>query len=64
MVYLRNKYGKEPLNLTIKLSMFKAGDDVLLYSDNLKLEGSRKPVKLDKEQELQISIPSKGGSYN
>ncbi len=52
---------KETLNLTITLPMFSAGEEVSFYSDTDKLEGSLKSVKLNRKQELQISIPCNGG---
>lgn len=53
--------GKEPLKVKVQLPMFAAGEEVQLYSDDAKLEGSLKTVKLNKKQELQLTIPCNGG---
>lgn len=52
---------KEPLKLKVKLPMIKAGADIKLYSDNEKLEGSVSTVKMNKKQEMEITIPTNGG---
>lgn len=49
-----------PLKTKISLPMLAAGDDALLYSDNEKLEGTRKEVKINKKQEIEIVIPRNG----
>jgi hypothetical protein len=52
---------KEILKLKVSLPMFNAGTEVKFYSDNAKLEGSEKTVKINKEQEFQLIIPCNGG---
>lgn len=41
--------------------MISAGESVQIYTDNLQLEGSTKQVKMNKKQEVQLSIPCNGG---
>lgn len=52
---------KETLKLKIKLPMFTAGEELQCYSDDKKLEGSVKSFKLDKKQEVEITMPQNGG---
>ncbi|HBO05478.1 MULTISPECIES: glycoside hydrolase family 97 protein [Bacteroides] len=52
---------KEPLKLKVKLSMVDAGKELMMYSDNKNLEGELQIVKLNKKQEIQITIPCNGG---
>lgn len=52
---------KQPLKKRITLDMFKAGSIVNVYSDDAKLVGSKKQVKLRKKQTLDIVIPCNGG---
>lgn len=52
---------KQPLKKRIILDMFKAGSIVNVYSDDAKLVGSKKQVKLGKKQTLVIVIPCNGG---
>ena len=52
---------KQLLKKRIILDMFKAGSIVNVYSDDAKLVGSRKQVKLGKKQTLDIVIPCNGG---
>ena len=52
---------KEPLKLKVKLPMIEAGKEVKDYSDNKDLEGDLQTVKLNKRQEVQITIPCNGG---
>lgn len=52
---------KEPLKLKVKLPMIEAGKEVKVYSDNKDLEGDLQTVKLNKRQEVQITIPCNGG---
>lgn len=52
---------KETLKLKIKLPMFTAGEELQCYSDDKKLEGSVKSFKLNKKQEVEITIPENGG---
>lgn len=52
---------KEPLKLKIKLPMFAAGEIVQYYSDDKDLNGSVKPLKMNKKQEVTLTIPCNGG---
>lgn len=52
---------KQPLKKRTILDMFKAGSIVNVYSDDAKLVGSKKQVKLGKKQTLDIVIPCNGG---
>ncbi len=52
---------KEPLKLKIKLPMFAAGETVQYYSDDKNLNGSVKPLKMNKKQEVTLTIPCNGG---
>ena len=52
---------KQPLKKRISLNMLKAGSIVNVYSDDAKLEGSKKQVKLGKKLMLDVTIPCNGG---
>lgn len=52
---------KEPLKLKIKLPMFAAGETIHYYSDDKDLNGSVKPLKMNKKQEVTLTIPCNGG---
>jgi hypothetical protein len=52
----------ETLNLKIKLPMLNAGDELRFYSDDAKLNGGLKVVKLNKMQEVQLAVPCNGGA--
>lgn len=41
--------------------MVDAGKELMMYSDNKNLEGELQIVKLNKKQEIQITIPCNGG---
>lgn len=50
------------LKMKIDLSaFFDKGDMIKLYSDNGKLEGSVSEVKVNRKQEIAVSIPKNGG---
>ena len=52
----------ETLKLNLDLSsFFNAGETVTLYSDDAKLNGKASEIKINKKQELKISIPKNGG---
>ena len=52
----------ETLKLNLDLSsFFNAGETVTLYSDDAKLNGKVSEIKINKKQELKISIPKNGG---
>lgn len=52
---------KQPLKKRLVLDMFKAGSALNVYSDNAKLEGSKKQMKIGKKLTLDITIPCNGG---
>lgn len=52
---------KEILKLKVTLPMFEAGTKVKLFSDDKELQGAVKDVKLNKKQEITLSIPCNGG---
>lgn len=52
---------KETLKLKLQLPMFEAGKTVQLYSDDKDLNGSVKPLKINKKQEVTLTIPCNGG---
>jgi hypothetical protein len=52
---------KEPLKTTISVPMYSAGSSVKLYSDNPQLVGNVKDVKINKKQQIEITIPCNGG---
>lgn len=52
---------KEPLNIKVNLPMFSNGQEVQLFSDDKMLQGNVKRIKMNKKQDLQLSIPCNGG---
>ncbi len=52
---------KQTLKKRITLDMLRAGSIVHVYSDDAKLVGSKKQVKLSKKQVLDVVIPCNGG---
>lgn len=52
---------KESLKLKVSLPMFAAGETVQYYSDDKLLNGSVKPLKINKKQEVTLTIPCNGG---
>ena len=52
---------KETLKTTLTLPMFAAGSTVKQYSDDDQLNGSVKDVKVNKKQQVSITIPCNGG---
>lgn len=51
---------KEPLKVNIPLDMFKSGQTVTMYSDDAKLQGSKKALKVSKKQQISVTIPVNG----
>ena len=51
----------QTLKLKLKLPMFAAGETVQYYSDDKDLNGSLKPLKINKKQEVTLTIPFNGG---
>jgi hypothetical protein len=52
---------EQPKVLTLNLPMFEKNALLSLYSDNAQLEGSQMTVKLNKKQQLKVTIPCNGG---
>lgn len=52
---------KQPLRKRLTLDMLPVGTQVCVYSDDAKLVGSKKVVKLGKKQTLDVVIPCNGG---
>ena len=52
---------KETVKLKIALPMFTPGDQVRVFTDNEELQGNVKQIKVNKKQELQLTIPCNGG---
>lgn len=52
---------KDPLKMKLSLPMFPPGETVTIYSDDTKLNGSMKQTKLNRKQEMNITIPYNGG---
>jgi len=53
---------KEPLKLNVKLPMLQAGAELKLYSDDDQLNGKVSTTKMNKKQEIELSIPGNGGA--
>jgi hypothetical protein len=53
---------KETLRLKVKLSMLPAGDEIKWYSDDEQLNGKVKSTRLNKNQEVLLTIPCNGGA--
>jgi len=52
---------KETLKINLKLPMITAGTELKLYSDDLQLNGKVSTVKINKNQQIELSIPCNGG---
>lgn len=52
---------KETVKVKVALPMFAAGGKVQVYSDDEALQGSVKAVKVNKKQELLLTMPCNGG---
>lgn len=52
---------KEAVKVKVTLPMFAGGEKLQVYSDDNELQGSVKQVKLNKKQELQLTMPCNGG---
>lgn len=52
---------QKTLKLNLKLPMISAKETLRFYSDDTDLNGSLTSVKLNKKQEIKLSIPSNGG---
>ncbi|MCK3684713.1 glycoside hydrolase family 97 protein [Maribellus sp. YY47] len=53
---------KETLKLTIKLPMLQPGEKLQFYTDDAGLKGNLSTIKLNKAREVELNIPSNGGS--
>ena len=51
---------KQPLKKTITLPMFNKGTELKVYSDDAQLQGSVNTVKLNKKQQIAVTIPTNG----
>ncbi len=52
---------KEAVKLTAKLPMISAGKDLKVYSDDASLNGKVTTEKMNKNQEIELTIPTNGG---
>ena len=52
---------QKALKLTLSLPMFEAGVPLTVYSDDARLKGSVKNVRLNKKRQLTVTIPCNGG---
>ena len=52
---------KETLKTTLTLPMFDANSTVKMYSDDPQLAGSVKDIKINKKQQVIVTIPCNGG---
>ena len=52
---------QQPLKKVITLPMFAKGTSLDVYSDDAQLQGSLKNFKLNKKQQLTVTIPCNGG---
>ena len=52
----------EPVKTKLQLPMLEAGEAVTLYADDKNLNGSVKQAKLNKKQELEITVPCNGAA--
>lgn len=51
----------EPVKLKLQLPMFQPKEVLDCYSDDAQLQGSLKEVKLNKKQQVEVTIPTNGG---
>ena len=51
----------EPLNKTISLPMFGAGQSLRVYTDDANLQGSLNKISQNKKQQVSVVIPQNGG---
>ena len=51
----------EPVKAILPLPMFAPGTPVLVYSDDIQLNGSVKAIKQNKKQQIAVTIPQNGG---
>ena len=50
-----------PCELSLELPMLDREQPVMMYTDDMTLNGTAKEMKLNKKKPLKVSIPSKGG---
>ena len=53
---------KQTLKLSVKLPMLLSGSQVNLYTDDDALNGKVIPLKINKKQEVELTIPCNGGA--
>ena len=51
----------KPMKKSVTLPMFAAKSVVSVYSDDAQLNGSVKEIKLNKQQQITVNIPTNGG---
>lgn len=51
----------ETIKVKTALPMFKSGEEVNIYSDDKNLNGSLNTIKINKNNEIEITIPQNGG---
>ena len=51
----------EPVKLKLTLPMFQPKEILDCYSDDAQLQGSLKDIKLNKKQQVEVTIPTNGG---
>ena len=51
----------EEIKVKLHLPMISAGETISVYTDNARLVGKTSTEKLNKHQQLQVSIPCNGG---
>lgn len=52
---------EEVLKLKVKLPMLKTGETLKIFADDAKLQGKVFSIKLNKKQEIPLTIPKNGG---
>jgi len=52
---------KETLKLSLTVPMYRKGDQLKILKDDEKLKGSIETIKLKKDNQITIEIPSMGG---
>lgn len=52
---------EETVKINLSLPMFTKGDQLTVFKDDAKLNGSMETIKLKKDRQVTIEIPSRGG---
>ena len=50
----------ERLKTTVNLPMFQKGDQIKVYSDDEQLNGKVSSQKVNKKQQIEVTIPNNG----